>query len=335
MGSYAMEFPMRDGVNCTAEWIKADPTTFDVVAGSIILVGILLSYLPQHITIVVRKSSEGISSLFLLLGTFSAVTSLLNAFVLQYDTLACCSSWGFRRCNIEMLKIYQLSVQAACLYGVFILFLIYFKVKREGRHELVMARILFGVSVSLSVLFSIILACMISTLGGTSRPVHYYGVSLGIFSVGAVLLQYLPQLYKTFRRKDPGSLSIPMMMIQTPGTFIWTYFLASGHDASVTTWLPYLTTACLQGTLLIMCIIFWWRNKRNPPVFYDELNGDDSTGAGGKHRGINDSDSRDGDDDEGDDSDRVDGTDEDALVDYPGRKPTGMENDKVFRYGSI
>lgn len=30
-------------------------------------------------------------------------------------------------------------------------------------------------------------------------------------------LQYLPQLYTTFKAKTAGALSIPMMLIQTPG----------------------------------------------------------------------------------------------------------------------
>eukprot|EP01136_Pigoraptor_vietnamica_P002794 Opistho-1_new@31226 len=210
-------------------------------------------------------------------------------------------------------------------------FLIFFKVKREGKGELRIARICFGVSVGLSITFSVILASMVGTLGGTSKQVHDYGVTLGIFSVAAVLLQYLPQLYKTFKRKDAGSFSIPMMMIQTPGTFVWTYFLASGNDASVTTWLPYLTTACLQGSLLVMCIVFWFRNRRRPPVFYDQLDDDPNAGS------VNNDGEPLQNADDGEDEDRVDGSnDDDALIgNFPGRKPTGAENDKVFRYGSI
>jgi len=50
-----------------------------------------------------------------------------------------------------------------------------------------------------------------------------------------------------------GSLSIPMMCIQTPGSFVFAGSLAlrlgsEGWSA----WGVYLVTGCLQGTLLVM-----------------------------------------------------------------------------------
>lgn len=70
-------------------------------------------------------------------------------------------------------------------------------------------------------------------------------------------IQYFPQIYTTLRLKRVGSLSIPMMCIQTPGSFVWAASLAArlgmeGWSA----WGLYIVTALLQGSLLVMGVYF-------------------------------------------------------------------------------
>lgn len=51
------------------------------------------------------------------------------------------------------------------------------------------------------------------------------------------------------------------MMIQTPGSFLFVYTLAVRPGNNITTWITYLITGILQGTLLIMCIVFQMKEK--------------------------------------------------------------------------
>ncbi|KAL9063500.1 MAG: hypothetical protein Q9157_008214, partial [Trypethelium eluteriae] len=89
---------------------------------------------------------------------------------------------------------------------------------------------------------------------------------LGLGSTLLASIQYIPQLYTTWRLQSVLSLSIPMMLIQTPGSFLWAASLAArlgweGWSA----WAVYGVTGCLQGILLGMGIAFEvrdWR-KRN------------------------------------------------------------------------
>jgi hypothetical protein len=54
-----------------------------------------------------------------------------------------------------------------------------------------------------------------------------------------------------------GSLSIPMMLIQTPGSFVWAGSLAARLGVEGwSTWGVFLVTGCLQGCLLFMGIYF-------------------------------------------------------------------------------
>lgn len=87
---------------------------------------------------------------------------------------------------------------------------------------------------------------------------------MGATALAAV--QYIPQLFTTWRLQAVGSLSIPMMCIQTPGSFVWSGSLAKRLGlAGWSTWGIFLVTGILQGMVLAMCISFEYRDwkKRN------------------------------------------------------------------------
>jgi uncharacterized protein with PQ loop repeat len=67
---------------------SSDKLTFFI--SLFLAVGIVVSYLPQHYRIIARKSSEGISPYFLLLGGTSSSSAFLNILILQKDIIECC-----------------------------------------------------------------------------------------------------------------------------------------------------------------------------------------------------------------------------------------------------
>jgi uncharacterized protein with PQ loop repeat len=77
---------------------------------------------------------------------------------------------------------------------------------------------------------------------------------LGVQSTILASIQYIPQLFTTWKLKHVGSLSIPMMCIQTPGSFVWAVSLATREGTRWSSWATYVVTGILQGCLLIMCI---------------------------------------------------------------------------------
>jgi len=92
-------------------------------------------------------------------------------------------------------------------------------------------------------------------------------------------VQYLPQLHTTWRRKDVGSLSIPMMCVQTPGSFVWAGSLAARVGwAGWSAWVVYVVTGCLQGVLLGMGVWFEVGRRRKA--------GGDGDGDGGREGGV-------------------------------------------------
>lgn len=78
---------------------------------------------------------------------------------------------------------------------------------------------------------------------------------LGVMAALLAAVQYLPQIWTTYHLKHVGSLSIPMMCIQTPGGFVFagSLFARLGW-AGWSSWGIFVLTATMQGILLYMAI---------------------------------------------------------------------------------
>lgn len=100
---------------------------------------------------------------------------------------------------------------------------------------------------------------------------------LGVVAGVLAAIQYLPQIYTTWTLKKAGSLSIPMMCIQTPGGIIFAASLAArlGADGWAT-WSVYLVLATLQGVLLAMAVYFEVREQRSSKSSAGGLDGVES-----------------------------------------------------------
>lgn len=87
--------------------------------------------------------------------------------------------------------------------------------------------------------------------------------TLGITATALAGIQYIPQIWMTWHLGHVGSLSIPMMLIQTPGSFVWSASLAARLGAEGwSSWGTFLVTGCLQGCLLVMGICFEVKARR-------------------------------------------------------------------------
>lgn len=86
---------------------------------------------------------------------------------------------------------------------------------------------------------------------------------LGIMATVLAAIQYVPQIWMTYHLKHVGSLSIPMMCIQTPGGFLFaaSLFARLGWEGW-STWVIYLITASMQGSVLIMGVYYEYTARR-------------------------------------------------------------------------
>ncbi|KAG0659498.1 hypothetical protein C6P46_005135 [Rhodotorula mucilaginosa] len=370
---------------CKASYTHDTPT---LVLSSLIIAGLILSYVPQWYRIIKHKNSEGFSPMFLLLGATSSASSLANIVTLQWSQVACCQYLSAGQCFEQVLGIGQVFTQWLCFSLIFLLYLIYYPLShkyvqsvpiassalptshrrsmvrslvpkfmrtttphglirpslssstiasdlssdddytdsdRNGlldrtgggggggrfggfhpanfilpgqlrRGEIILsseyrhAVSLFFLTVLHFTLTFLTTAILITTLPTTESPhpgnptptppweplpgqpgsgkehaseraVRVWATTVGLMSVVLACVQYTPQLVHTYQRKLVGSLSIPMMLIQTPGSFVFVYTLAIRPNVDVTGWLTYFITGLLQGYLLVLCIIYKRRQR--------------------------------------------------------------------------
>ncbi|KAK5815108.1 hypothetical protein F5H01DRAFT_308932 [Linnemannia elongata] len=260
----------------------------------LVLISIIVSYLPQYYRIFQKKSSDGLSLWFLILGALSTTSSFFNIFILQWGVIRCCSVIGPGPCTESILGITQLAVQFVMFNLIFILYMIYFpphkKISTFLRHQLLHCRIFClparSFTWTLSILASKVLLgyILISTAitvillaavgrgdishddgGGTTRSRAWLLVwagLLGIIAAFLAMIQYIPQIIETYIRKSMGALSIPMMLIQTPGAILITVSLALRPGANWTTWISYAITALLQIILLGLCLFYAYQIRK-------------------------------------------------------------------------
>ncbi|KAJ1908734.1 hypothetical protein IWQ60_011558 [Tieghemiomyces parasiticus] len=258
--------------------VEIPPNHAQTALGVALCIGTFLSYLPQHIKIVVNRSSEGFSPFFLLLGTVSAFCNVNNIFLLQLNSLLCCQVWDLGDCLVNSLGVWQISTQWFMFFGIFVLYQIYFPAHLKyalptstgssaPSHKTETAEWAAAQAVRRAVLGHMALTAFLSfALAVTFEPqdwqIQTWAAVLGIFSMVLACMQFFPQIYKTWCRKSVGALSIPMMLMQTPGGFLFAYSIYVRPGVNWTSWITYLMSAILQGILLTICIAWHFRERR-------------------------------------------------------------------------
>lgn len=236
------------------------PSILNLVVSIGLALGIVVSYVPQHVRIVRRRSSEGISPWFLLLGTASGICAVCNILLLGKPVYSCCRVVSGGECFAASLGIAQITLQASMAALIVVLALIFARKPPYQTPEEYAKIVLVGEMSLLALLCSAIPAFYVYYY----HPQHVNSVAnlFGLAGAALAVLQYFPQIYTTATLQHAGSLSIPMMCLQTPGGFVWAASLAQREGTTWSSWLPYFTAATLQGIVLVMAVYFEQRNKR-------------------------------------------------------------------------
>ncbi|KAF3798330.1 hypothetical protein GCG54_00009606 [Colletotrichum gloeosporioides] len=250
------------------------PGFLNLTISIIILVGLLVSYLPQHYRIVARGTSEGISPWFVLLGTTSATAGFANILTVPPSRrdIQCCSELGTFECAAGLLGIAQLGVQWISFALILVLFLVYFRYEDANVPDEELANdppskgtaIMVGSVCLIHGLLVIILTGVFSM--ALRDHLDFWANFLGVMAGALAGIQYVPQIWTTYHIKHVGSLSIPMMCIQTPGGFLFagSLFARLGWEGW-STWGVFVLTALMQGVLLAMAIYYEFQEHHAEP----------------------------------------------------------------------
>ena len=87
-------------------------------SSSALLGWLLISYIPQFARIIGRKSAEGLSTLYILLGSLSGTCAVANIMVLpqSQEDIACCRHYTRFGCVSRLLGIFQVTSGVALFW---------------------------------------------------------------------------------------------------------------------------------------------------------------------------------------------------------------------------
>jgi uncharacterized protein with PQ loop repeat len=278
-----MDLLSSDAAECAR---MKSPSYLELVVSIIILIGLFFSYMPQHWRIISRGTSEGISPWFVLLGTTSASAGFANILTVgpSRTAISCCKHVETFECAAGMLGVAQLGAQWLCFALILVLFLIFFRYKDAnvpqdelgGEQPRWQTAVMVGLGCVLHGLVVVIVTCVIFL--ALPRLLDTWANVLGVMAAALAAVQYLPQIWTTYHLKHVGSLSIPMMCIQTPGGLLFAASLFARLGlAGWSTWAIYLLTAAMQGTLLGMAIYYEIAARRQHNDRNGEAHGGDAS----------------------------------------------------------
>ncbi|KAH8102299.1 hypothetical protein BXZ70DRAFT_1017211 [Cristinia sonorae] len=257
-----------------------------------ICIGMVISYLPQHIRIILAKSSEGFSPWFLLLGSTSSASAMFNIIVMQWGVLKCCRVVSAGTCIESTLGIFQLFLQWFLFTLILVLYMMYYpphlryvsaislgdnetgdtstKPKTAVKSDNWKLSIILSWVVALFILFTGFITFFLlgtnrvespdTSLPDRGAQIAIWATFLGVLSALLAAMQYAPQIVHTYKLKLVGALSIKMMLIQSPGALLMVLSIALRPGTNWTTWLPYAVAGGMQSILLVMCL-FWQRRQ--------------------------------------------------------------------------
>ena len=252
--SYSFSTDPWSGYVCQAEPILS------IVLGILICIGGIISYTPQYFNLFKTKQHKGISEFSLLLLNIGSASLAANAFILNWYKFECYRHCNFWLCTADLLSMIQIVVGWIMVFPLYLIFVRY-KIKNSER------KIIYDIIyVSIYILFILIMVIvgLVEKLG-LSNNNNFFVISakiLGIFSAVCSSVVWLPQIIKLLRTKQQGNLSLLMFILQTPGNFVIIMFQIMYHQ-DWTTWISYVITLIEQMLIVIILLVFKFRNRKN------------------------------------------------------------------------
>jgi uncharacterized protein with PQ loop repeat len=293
--------------------------TFDFALGWILVFGSWLSFFPQHLKIYENESNEGLSFSNFALATLVVALEFLNFTILGFNsTFKCCTAGvSAYSCCAAYIAFLQQVVCFVCKHITIVLLIYYYdedfgrekddqKEKPEGFDW---KRTKYG---TVTLILVEIILCVLAlifgaALGMSSAITITYGVFLGICASLIVIVQWMPQIYTTWKLRKVGSLSMSMLVLQSIGCVFTAYILSAHGGWEI--WAPYIVAAFFQSTCLCLGFYLHWGNKC--------CGGDISPEGEAEQKGKEKKEQKANEDAQGQNGDRPDGKDPD---DKAGRK---------------
>lgn len=214
-----------------------------------LVVGIYGSYVPQQVSVVRRRTIEGLSLWFLFLMNIGAAFGFGNIIIASKPVYHCCSTeLSAIECGNALMGVGQMASSFLGPLVVMILGLVYAKSSPEEIHAMNWTAL--WTAIVSGGLVAVVITGLVTSFG--SKLAYF----LGLAAAAVGLVQYIPQLITTYTLKHAGTLSLLTLLIQIPGGMIWSFSLAVRGEVNWSIWMPIMLSAILQVILLCMAFYF-------------------------------------------------------------------------------
>ncbi|KAJ1334408.1 hypothetical protein BSLG_007563 [Batrachochytrium salamandrivorans] len=223
-----------------------------LLLGAIIISGVIVSYVPQIHKMVTSKSSEGLSIWFLLLGSIGCFSTIGNVTLLQYQSILCCrTKWSPGYCFEDTLGVTQVSTQLLGFCVVVAAFYIYYpidstivlvdsgdfepleSIRSSSEWQRTKGVGMFIIAYAVLVAASLVVVLHIQDPDLFLQARLWWAGVLGLISASSGVVQFVPQIIHTWQAKSGGALSMSMLAIQAPGSFIFAISLAAQPESTL------------------------------------------------------------------------------------------------------
>jgi len=197
----------------------SEPTWLNIGVALILILGISFSYIPQYVTIIRKRSSDGLNYVMIAILVESSFLTAINSGMLSWPSIVCCVDvpLSLSECIKNNLATEQLLISLVCSLILYIIFLIYFSIGpteleirvERWRTKRTSTLLLLAIVMS-SILLAVLSGVLFYNLGIDSHEMTVYAQILGISSSLLMIVQWAPQIYTTWRRKVRFKSSITL-----------------------------------------------------------------------------------------------------------------------------
>lgn len=233
---------------------STDVGTVGVVVGALLVVGTILTPLPQFVKIVRLGSADGVS-----LSTLSFIVAYqamcaAGIVIVKFRIMRACDSLG---CLAQLLDLAQ---QLACALTYMALVRVVASLERDrAKRRAAAASVAFA--------FAVLAGAVIVSLGGACRSVALYmGGAMSVLSSLCVVVGYLPQLVQTWRCGHSGALSYATYNLSIVGCGIIFVNDAFYFSDPWPAWLPSAVAGLIQLAIVASAVVLDMRRPSKDAV---------------------------------------------------------------------
>lgn len=244
------------------------PSELTVAVGVVLIVGAFVASAPQFVSILRRRSSSGLSEIYLSLGIVAVALTTLSSGLLNWPRVECCAVLGAGDClalNLPFLQNFFVFVWFLVLFGLFVRFCVVdasldlLLVRRTKRRAKLLALV---VGICLLIATITTLALHYATHRDADATIASFAEYVGYTGAVVLALQYLPQIYVLCRLRDAGSLSVVSLLMTLPGHVLTVIFQGVLQGGPVSAWLPSFFAGVETAILIVLVAVFWLVRKK-------------------------------------------------------------------------